>query len=165
MSAASTRLLMPLMLAALVGACTPANTRPDTSIPTAVKMGQSWVVTRPIIAAQVLDTCSRSSPGREPGRVTGYWAPSRQQVEQLETKLPALESKVAEARYFDRQYVGIEMDGQQLIYLNAFRLPDNSELDPARSAIRVCNGGARFWGALFDPATGTFSDVQFNGAL
>ncbi|MBU2050314.1 MAG: hypothetical protein KKH61_15250 [Gammaproteobacteria bacterium] len=163
MSRSLSRVLLPLALAALAAACTPANTRPGASVPTAIKTGQSWVVTRPVVAAQVLDTCSRSSPGREPGRVTGYWAPSRQQVEQLEARLPSLEAQVPKAADFDRQYVGIEMDGRQLIYLNAFHLPDDADIDPARDAIRVCDGGAQFWGALFDPASGSFSDVQFNG--
>ncbi len=163
MSRFLSRAFLPLALAALAAACTPANTRPGASVPTAVKTGQSWVVTRPVVAAQVLDTCSRSSPGREPGRVTGYWAPSRQQVEQLEAQLPSLEAQVPEAADFDRQYVGIEMDGRQLIYLNAFHLPDDADIDPARDAIRVCDGGAQFWGAVFDPASGSFSDVQFNG--
>lgn len=163
MSHSLSRAVLPLALAALAAACTPANTRPGASVPTAVKTGQSWVVTRPVVAAQVLDTCSRSSPGREPGRVTGYWAPSRQQVEQLEAQLPSLEAQVPKAADFDRQYVGIEMDGRQLIYLNAFHLPDDADIDPARDAIRVCDGGAQFWGAVFDPASGRFSDVQFNG--
>lgn len=163
MSRFLSRAFLPLALAALAAACTPANTRPGASVPTAVKTGQSWVVTRPVVAAQVLDTCSRSSPGREPGRVTGYWAPSRQQVEQLEAQLPSLEAQVPKAADFDRQYVGIEMDGRQLIYLNAFHLPDDADIDPARDAIRVCDGGAQFWGAVFDPASGSFSDVQFNG--
>lgn len=163
MSRSLSRVLLPLALAALAAACTPANTRPGASVPTAIKTGQSWVVTRPVVAAQVLDTCSRSSPGREPGRVTGYWAPSRQQVEQLEARLPSLEAQVPKAADFDRQYVGIEMDGRQLIYLNAFHLPDDADIDPARDAIRVCDGGAQFWGAVFDPASGSFSDVQFNG--
>ncbi|MHC9013699.1 hypothetical protein [Stenotrophomonas bentonitica] len=163
MSRFLSRAVLPLALAALAAACTPANTRPGASVPTAVKTGQSWVVTRPVVAAQALDTCSRSSPGREPGRVTGYWAPSRQQVEQLEAQLPSLEAQVPKAANFDRQYVGIEMDGRQLIYLNAFHLPDDADIDPARDAIRVCDGGAQFWGAVFDPASGSFSDVQFNG--
>lgn len=163
MSRSLSRAVLPLALAALAAACTPANTRPGASVPTAIKTGQSWVVTRPVVAAQVLDTCSRSSPGREPGRVTGYWAPSRQQVEQLEAQLPWLEAQVPKAADFDRQYVGIEMDGRQLIYLNAFHLPDDADIDPARDAIRVCDGGAQFWGAVFDPASGRFSDVQFNG--
>jgi len=157
------RVALPLALAALAAACTPANTRPGAMVPTALKTGQSWVVTRPVVAAQVLDTCSRDSPGREAGAVTGYWAPSRKDVEQLEAALPALEAQVPNAADFDRQYVGIEMRGRKLVYLNAFHLPDEAEIDPAREAIRVCDGGAQFWGAVFDPASGSFSDVQFNG--
>ncbi|MEG2804341.1 hypothetical protein [Stenotrophomonas sp.] len=159
------RAVLPLALAALAAACTPANTRPGAQIPTTIKTGQSWVVTRPIVAAQVLDTCSRDSPGREAGRVTGYWAPSRKDVEQLEAALPSLEAQVPRVVDFDRQYVGIEMAGRKLIYLNAFHLPDTADIDPAREAIRVCDGGAQFWGAVFDPASNAFSDVRFNGAL
>ncbi|QGL96737.1 MULTISPECIES: hypothetical protein [Stenotrophomonas] len=161
-----TRLLLPtaaIALAAVLGACT--TTRGPASVPTAARTGQSWVVTRPIIAAQVLDTCSRPSPGREPGRVSGYWAPSRQQVDQLEAKLSSLEGQVPKVLDFDRQYVGIESAGKRLIYINAFHLPDDSGINPAREAIRVCDGGAQFWGAVFDPASNTFSELQFNGGL
>ena len=35
----------------------------------------------------------------------------------------------------------------------------------AREAIRVCDGGAQFWGAVFDPASNTFSELQFNGGF
>lgn len=156
-----TRLLLPLAAGALLGACSTLQGPP--SVPTALKTGQSWVVTRPVVAAQVLDTCSRPSPGRDTGRVTGYWAPSRQQVEQLEARLPMLQGQVPDAVDFDRQYVGIEADGRELIYVNAFKLPDDSNINPARQAIRVCDGGAMFWGAVFDPQSGTFSEFHPNG--
>ncbi|KAF1016159.1 MAG: hypothetical protein GAK31_01644 [Stenotrophomonas maltophilia] len=157
------RLLLPLAVGALLGACAPVKGPP--SVPTAVRTGQSWVVTRPAVAAQVLDTCSRPSPGREPGRVSGYWAPSRQQVDQMEARLSSLEAQVPKVLDFDRQYVGIEANGRQLIYINAFHLPDASTINPAREAIDVCDGGRQFWGALYDPQDGRFSDVQFNGSL
>ncbi|WP_313139024.1 hypothetical protein [Stenotrophomonas sp.] len=160
-----TRLLLPtvaIALATALGACT--TTRGPASVPTAERTGQSWVVTRPVIAAQVLDTCSRPSPGREAGRVTGYWAPSRQQVDQLEAKLPSLEAQVPHVLDFDRQYVGIESGGKRLIYINAFP-PSDSSVNPAREAMSVCDGGAQFWGAVFDPASNTFSDLQFNGGF
>ncbi|HDS1037719.1 TPA: hypothetical protein QDZ42_001177 [Stenotrophomonas maltophilia] len=160
-----TRLLLPtaaIALAAALGACT--TTRGPASVPTAERTGQSWVVTRPVIAAQVLDTCSRTSPAREAGRVTGYWAPSRQQIDQLEAKLSTLEAQVPHVLDFDRQYVGIESGGQRLIYINAFPHSD-SDVNPAREAMHVCDGGAQFWGAVFDPASNTFSDLQFNGGF
>jgi hypothetical protein len=74
-----TRLLLPtaaIALAAVLGACT---TRGPASVPTAERTGQSWVVTRPIIAAQVLDTCSRPAPAARPGgsAATGHPAGSR----------------------------------------------------------------------------------------
>lgn len=165
MNRSLSRALLPLALAAAAAACTPANTRPGATVPTAVKTGQSWVVTRPLVVAQVLDTCSRPSPSQTPGRVTGYWAPSRQQIEQLESRLPTLEAQVPNVTDFDRQYVGIEVEGRKLIYLNAFHLPDHGDMDPAREAIRVCDGGNQFWGALFDPTSGEFSELQFNGGF
>ena len=156
-----TQLLLPLAAGALLGACSTVQGPP--SVPTAVKTGQSWVVTRPVVAAQVLDTCSRPSPGRDAGRVTGYWAPSRVQIEQLEAQLQQLTGQVDAPQDFDRQYVGIEADGRELIYVNAFRLPDGSGINPAREAMRACDGGAMFWGALFDPKLGTFSEFHANG--
>ncbi len=153
--------LLALAAGALLSACTPVKGPP--SVPTAVKAGQSWVVTRPIVAAQVLDTCSRPSPGRDAARVTGYWAPSRQQVEQLEAALVQLQPQLQDVAGFDRQYVGIEAQGKQLIYVNAFHLPDGANIDPAREAIRACDGGRAFWGAVFDPQSGQFSELEFNG--
>ena len=154
---------LPWAAAVLLAAC--ATVQGPPSVPTAEKTGQSWVVTRPVIAAQVLDTCSRPSPGRDEGRVTGYWAPSRKQIEALEAQLHQLEGQVRSPQDFDRQYVGIEAEGRELIYVNAFRLPDGSGIDPAREAMRACDGGAMFWGAVFDPQTAAFSEFHANGGL
>lgn len=147
---------------ALAG-CTPSNIKPGASVPTAIKAGQSWVVTRPVVAAQVLDTCSRDSPARHAGTVTGYWAPSRSDIEALEGRLSQLEATVSAPAQSNRQYVGFESGGKRLIYINAFPLPDHSNIDPARESIRVCDGGRQFWGAVYDPQSGSFSDVSFNG--
>jgi len=148
-----------------VAACTPSNTRPGSSVPTAVKAGQSWVVTRPVVAAQVLDTCSRDSPAKHAGEVTGYWAPSRADIDALESRLAQLQPQIAEPGQSGRQYVGFESNGKRLVYINAFSLPDHSKIDPAREAIRVCDGGAQFWGAVYDPQDGSFSSIERNGAL
>ena len=147
-----------------LAACTPSNTRPG-SVPTAVKTGQSWVVTRPVVAAQVLDTCSRDSPAKHAGEVTGYWAPSRADIDALESRLAQLQPSIAEPALSGRQYVGFESSGKRLIYINAFTLPDHEKVNPAREAIRICDGGEQFWGAVYDPQDGTFSDVARNGGL
>lgn len=155
--------LLSASAALALAACTPSNIKPGASVPTAIKTGQSWVVTRPAIAAQVLDTCSRDSPARHAGEVTGYWAPSRADIEALERRLAQLQPTIAEPSKSERQYVGFESDGKRLIYINAFTLPDHSEMDPAREAIRVCDGGAQFWGAVYDPQSGSFSSIERNG--
>ena len=163
MNAASARRLGGAALAlALLGACT--TTRGPASVPTAIKAGQSWIVTRNSTAAQVLDTCSRDSPARHDGAVSGYWAPSVEQVAQLETRLAQLQPTIADPGSYDRQYVGILYRGKQAIYVNAFKPRDDSALDPSVDAVRVCGGGGSFWGAVFDPDSGTFSEIAANGA-
>jgi len=149
----------------VLAACTPANVKPGASVPTALKAGQSWVVTRPAVAAQVLDTCSRDSPARRADGVSGYWAPSRAQIEGLESRLAQLQPAIAEPVRSGRQYVGFVSQGRQLIYINAFTLPDHEKINPAREAVRVCDGGAAFWGAVYDPQSGTFSDIATNGGF
>ncbi|MFA0923986.1 hypothetical protein [Xanthomonas fragariae] len=140
-----------------------ATTQPPSSVPTNIKNGQSWIVTRRSVAEQVLNTCSRESPARHPDQTTSYWTPSRQQIEQLESRQDALTPAIPEPRDFDRQYVGVVIQGQQLIYINAFKLPNDPPVKPARKAIQVCGGGSTFWGALYDPQTGAFSHIAVNG--
>ena len=86
-----------------LAACTPANVKPGASVSTTIKTGQSWVVTRPLIAAQVLDTCSRDSPAKHADGVSGYWAPSRAQIDALESRLSQLQPTIAEPAQSGRQ--------------------------------------------------------------
>ncbi|WP_355608686.1 hypothetical protein RZV17_08765 [Xanthomonas cannabis] len=141
-----------------------ATTQGPSSVPTNLKNGQSWIITRQGVAEQVLQTCSRDSPARHPDQITGYWAPNHQQIEQLESRQDALTPTIAEPREFDRQYVGVVIGGQQLIYINAFKLPNTPQMKPATEAIQACDGGNMFWGALYDPQTGAFSQIAVNGA-
>lgn len=62
-----------------------------------------------------------------------------------------------------RQYGGIVVDGHKFVYINAFARSDT--FDPSdqrwRSKAEVwCDGDA--WGAVYDPATGTFSHLAIN---
>ncbi|KOR40507.1 hypothetical protein ADT25_19195 [Xanthomonas oryzae] len=139
-----------------------ATTQGPASVPTNIKNGQSWIITRQGVAEQVLQTCSRDSPAKHPGQISGYWAPSHQQIEQLEARQDALTPTIAEPREFDRQYVGVVIQGRQSIYINAFKLPNTPEVKPATEAIQVCDGGSMFWGALYDPQTGAFSQIAVN---
>jgi len=161
-NAAGARLAGAVLALALLGAC--STTRGPASVPTAIKAGQSWIVTRNSTAAQVLDTCSRDSPARHDGAVSGYWVPTVEQIAQLETRLAQLQPTIPDPASYDRQYVGILYNGKQAIYVNAFKPHDDSDLDPSVDAVRVCGGGGGFWGAVFDPASGAFSEIASNGA-
>ena len=63
------------------------------------------------------------------------------------------------------QVVGtIRIGGKKALYLNALTsdyVEDYVEF--STKAIKVCDGGERFWGALYDPEDGTFSELAFNG--
>jgi hypothetical protein len=131
-----------------------------SSVPTRVKSGQSWLITRQVVATQVLGTCVRAPHPSE-----GYWAPNRQQIEQLEADQLRLRPMIEQPGDFDRQYIGILSRGQQMIYINAFHLHDRHDTNPAREAIRGCDDNGQYWNALYNPQTGEFSSIQINGAL
>lgn len=148
--------LAPLAaLAFALAACTPAYIHLGSVTPASVKAGQSWVITRPAVAAQALDACARDTTAS----ISGYWAPSRAQIDAMESRLAQLQPRIAAPRASDRQYIGIESGGKRLIYINAFTLPDGSALDPSRAAIASCNDDAGTWNALYDPQTGAFSNI------
>lgn len=91
----------------------------------------------------------------------------------LEARLPSLGGRRAKScclvgarigdisRYY-LQYVGIRAGGRRLIYINAVAVdsaPEQWRTEP----VTVCDGGRSYWGAMFDPATGEFSELAFNG--
>ena len=88
-----------------------------------------------------------------------------------------------------RQYAGVVINGRQLIYVNGFHKQfvestvafiDQNRANPNQLSafpleyrganfwqgvpVMVCDGGAMFFGAEYDPATGQFVAFQFNGA-
>jgi hypothetical protein len=69
---------------------------------------------------------------------------------------------------FYRQYVGIRAAGRGVLYLNAFKFHDHQLDDEFPWKDRpylVCDGGKRYWGAVFDLGSRKFTEVHFNGEL
>lgn len=117
-------------------------------VPAAERSGQSWVVTRPALAAGLAQAC----PGGISGEITDYWAPSRTQVDQLEAALPQLQA-LGPVGTDDRQYVGVVSGGRRLVYVRGWPAADFPVSDPSREQAVPCDIG---WHALFDPASGRF---------
>ena len=60
-----------------------------------------------------------------------------------------------------RQYIPVIVAGRNLIYLNAFC---GIEIVRWRTEfVSIRDGGTSVWGALYDPSTSTFFDLEVNG--
>lgn len=140
---------LPASLAACLLAACSTSALPQ-QVPAAQRPGQSWVVTRPQVAAELTRAC----PGGLDARIEDFWAPSRTDIDRLESLLPQLRQRVSDAVSGDRQYVGVVINGQRRIYVRGFPAIDNAGHDPTRSVVADCAIG---WHALYDPGSGHFS--------
>lgn len=120
--------------------------------------------------------CSRDEPPR-----SEYWAPGSETIGPLEIALSlalqrALDEKLkgraarpASSDYY-RQYVGIRVSGRPVIYINGFHRSHVERSAPESveswrtQVVNVCDGGAFYFGAEYDPATGHVTNIRFNGA-
>lgn len=114
--------------------------------------------------------CSRPSPQSKK-----FFRPTDEEIAKLEesiddiSKIEAVECcifrkiKIERPHEFHRQYIGYYHGKRRLIYLNASPL-DDSWRKPGKPAM-VCDGGPRFWGVSYDPATGKFFDLATNGLM
>lgn len=113
--------------------------------------------------------CSRANPPQ----FTDTWVPDDKMVLSVEANLDKIEHlapnlcclrnvHISNVRGYFRQYVGIISEGRRLIYINAFRGP-NTRKNWLTAPVIACDGGTSFWGAIFDPDTGEFSQLAING--
>ena len=114
----------------------------------------------------LLRQCSRSSPGN----VSQFWNPSVEQIQKLERALPGYvrssqgrKPVIAETVEYHRQYVGIVVNGKHLIYGNFYPTSVSDTFDEKSTPVVVCDGGASFWGIVFEPESSVFLDLQVNG--
>jgi len=133
-----------------------------------------YVVLTPADANDATDLCSRRPP-----YFLETWLPKDDDIAALEAHwallrvtdpVPiccGLHGSVGSMDAYYRQYIGIIVEKRRSIYINAFavdsmRLEDLNEPGWLRRPKRVCDGGTHFWGAVYDPSAGTFSDLRFN---
>ena len=155
-----------LFVLALLASCasteTPAPAAP--SAPAELAPGQ-YVVLDASQAGVASDQCSRGAPEIEDG-----WDLSDADAQAVERRLHELVTDTGSEPRPDfassvRQYVGAVVDGRRVIYINAFpaSMMDYDDDFDLSQVVMVCDGGADFWGVVFDPETGQFSDLDFNG--
>jgi hypothetical protein len=122
----------------------------------------------PPAAGKIFEQCSRSAPSAK----SELWEPSAKDLDDLEASLakyldqrekagktvPPKETK------YHRQYVGFIRNRERYIYGNFYpALDDIGNINEARQAVQVCDGGLAFWGIVYRLKDGTFEDPQFNG--
>ena len=112
----------------------------------------------------LLKQCSRSTPSK----ISAYWKPSVAEISKLEVLLPAYlqehadDYKHVQKIVYHRQYMGIVVKGKRLIYGNFY--PANfSSSNEQRNPVIICDGGASFWGVVFDSKTSHLVELKFNG--
>jgi hypothetical protein len=123
----------------------------------------------PVSAGQsLLRQCSRSSPSN----VSQFWSPSLEQIQRLEHDLPMYvrpgdgrKPVIADTVQYHRQYVGIVVNGKRLIYGNFYPTSVSDYFDEKSTPVVVCDGGASFWGIVFEPESSVFLDLQINGPV
>jgi hypothetical protein len=128
---------------------------------------------------ELLKQCSRETPSG----ITAIWSATQADLAKVDSLLPRLvEMKLAAAitegspidqahsrgnTDYYAQIVGVQRGSERLLYVNgihASMFKDHSDSTGwRRHAIYVCDGGEGYFGVLFNPATGRFSDFHFNG--
>ncbi len=144
--------------------------------PTATTFNPAWGVVFPgAKALELARQCSRASPGP----VQGTWTPSPQQISELDDQLlPALMVQLIQRELVDngwqatdyyRQYGGLIVGGQRIIYVNGFHRHVVEQSPQAASwktaAIGICDGGELAFGAEYDPESKSLEKFQFNGKV
>ena len=110
-------------------------------------------------AAILRRPCSR--PGPPP--FEAVWVPSEDDIALLNSRLPRIGrlraaccikgARIDDLRHYSIYFLPIVSSGRRLIYV----------VGSDDGALNVCDGGEAHWGAIYDPATGSFSDLFVNG--
>jgi hypothetical protein len=126
-------------------------------------------------AKETAHFCSR--PG--PGRFDGTWTPTKTDVNAMEAQIEKISklqiqgdkgTQIDHPDQYYRQYVGIILRKQKLIYINAI-CEQTLQSDPhigkfwKTHVLIVCDDGKCGWGVIYDTATGVFSDLQVDECL
>jgi hypothetical protein len=125
-----------------------------------------------VLPASEVKAVANFYPKSGPGKIDGTWSPNMADIDGLEANLPYVaEMKGYKGRCcaatmppdtYYRQYVAVLQGGEKRIFINALCQVEPTENWRDRF-IGVFDGGNCFWHAMYNPATGHFSDLMVNG--
>ena len=89
-------------------------------------------------------------------RVLGRLEADLPRVRKLYTFAPAERDPIGNPYSYDRQYLGVVVEGRRWIFVNAFTAPGSilveiEGVDPTREIFSICDGHADHWTVLYDP--------------
>ncbi len=102
--------------------------------------------------------------------IDGYWTPSRDDVLAFEQRLGHYLQQAAPQTYpgplrdlstYRRQYVGILVEGQRVVFANFFCNADDT--DWKREIVAVLDGGSCYFEVKYNVHMGTFYDLSIHG--
>lgn len=124
---------------------------------------------------RLLKQCSRGTPKN----ISGYWTPTQNDIERLEkqflkvkeikaTTCCLINGTIRTLDNFGFQYIGVTIKRKRYVYLNAFTVDNDADFSTLyknwkTDPIVMCDGGDRYWGALFDLDKMEFRDLAING--
>jgi hypothetical protein len=115
----------------------------------------------------LLKQCSRSTPEK----VSGFYNPSPETISKMEQefdKITSIRGRIQDLKSYSYQYLGIEIQGEKYIYVNAFPIGDKDVMETFHKdwkikPVKVCDGGESYWGMVYNMQNGKFSLLSING--
>jgi len=141
------------------------------SSPAQSMQGERWV----IFAAQQAREQGIGDWFVQNGQTAEYWTPTEESVLALEDGLGPYLQQANSDRFdgqkapiwkrmddYNRQYVGIILDGKKMVYANYFC--DSLETEWSKDFVFVLDGGDCYFQFKYDPDSAEFFDLQVNGS-
>lgn len=107
------------------------------------------------------------------GKSIEYWTPTEQNVLDLENEVAAFLQENSDRFYsqdtpvwerldeYERQYVGLILDGKNIVYANYFC--NSTGTDWKQDFVFIMDGGACYFQFKYDADSGELFDLQVNG--
>ncbi len=77
--------------------------------------------------------------------------------------------KISNLKYYGYQFVGVIVNGEKYIYINAFDIESSriflNSNDWKTKPLIICDGGQSYWGVLYNIKKKKFKNLSMNGTM